>query len=311
MTLASVQQRLEALHQPSRIAAGSLIVSVLGDAVLPRGGGIWLGSLIGLVDVLGLNERLVRTSVSRLVKDEWLQTETVGRRSNYLLTPVGRRRFEEASAHIYAARAPQWDHRWRLVSVVGELDVRTRESLRRSMAWQGFGELSMGVFVHPSADLGAWMDSLQSDGLGSVLPVLMPLVASHAGLGHVGSNADMAQRAGDLNHLAQGYVAFLATYQPVLDEVQAMGRKRLEPATAFLARSLMIHDYRRLLLRDPELPAELLPTLWPGEQARALCRTLYQRLLPDSEAYLDQQLQLANGEVPSATHLLTQRFRPH
>ena len=311
MTLASVQQRLEALHQPSRIAAGSLIVSVLGDAVLPRGGGIWLGSLIGLMDVLGLNERRVRTSVFRLVKDEWLQTETVGRRSNYLLTPVGRRRFEEASAHIYAARAPQWDHRWRLVSVVGELDVRTRESLRRSMAWQGFGELSMGVFVHPSADLGACMDSLQSDGLGSVLPVLMPLVASHAGLGHVGSNADMAQRAGDLNHLAQGYVEFLETYQPVLTEVQAMGRKRLEPATAFLARSLMIHDYRRLLLRDPELPAELLPKLWPGEQARALCRTLYQRLLPDSEAYLDQHLQLANGEVPSATHLLTQRFRPN
>lgn len=311
MTLASVQRRLEALHQPSRIAAGSLIVSVLGDAVLPRGGGIWLGSLIGLMDVLGLNERLVRTSVFRLVKDEWLQTETVGRRSNYLLTPVGRRRFEEASAHIYAARAPQWDQRWRLVSVVGELDVRTRESLRRSMAWQGFGELSMGVFVHSSADLGAWMDSLQSDGLSSVLPALMPLVASHAGLGHVGSNADMAQRAWDLNHLAQGYVAFLATYQPVLDEVQAMGRRRLEPATAFLARSLMIHDYRRLLLRDPELPAELLPTLWPGEQARSLCRTLYQRLLPDSEAYLDQQLQLANGSVPSATHLLAQRFRPN
>lgn len=309
MTLASVQQRLEALHQPSRIAAGSLIVSVLGDAVLPRGGGLWLGSLIGLMEVLGLNERLVRTSVFRLVKDEWLQTEVVGRRSNYLLTPVGRRRFEEASAHIYAARAPQWDHRWRLVSVVGELDVRTREALRRSMAWQGFGELSMGVFVHPSADLGACMDSLQSDGLGSVLSKLMPLVASHAGLGHVGSNADMVLRAWDLNHLAQGYVEFLATYQPVLNEMQAMGRNSLNPATAFVARSLMIHDYRRLLLRDPELPAELLPPLWPGEQARALCRTLYQRLLPDSEAHLDQRLQLANGVVPTATHLLAQRFQ--
>jgi phenylacetic acid degradation operon negative regulatory protein len=91
--------------------------------------------------------------------------------------------------------------------------------------------------------------------------------------------------------------------------VQTMGRKSLCPATAFLARSLMIHDYRRLLLRDPELPAEPLPSLWPGEQARAVCRTLYQRLLPDSEAYLDQQLQLADGVAPSATHLLAQRFQ--
>jgi len=309
MTLASVQQRLEALHQQSRIAAGSLIVSVLGDAVLPRGGGIWLGSLIGLMAGLGLNERLVRTSVFRLVKEEWLQTEVAGRRSNYLLTPVGRRRFEEASAHIYAAHAPQWDQRWRLVSVVGDLDVRTREALRRSMAWQGFGELSMGVFVHPSADLAACMDSLQADGLSSVLTKLMPLVASHAGLGHVGTDTDMVQRAWDLNHLAQGYVEFLANYQPVLTEVQARGRQSLDRATAFLARSLMIHDYRRLLLRDPELPAELLPRLWPGEQARALCSALYQRLLPDSEAYLDQHLQLANGVVPSATQLLAQRFQ--
>jgi len=308
MTLASVHQRLEALHQQSRIAAGSLIVSVLGDAVLPRGGAIWLGSLIGLMEVLGLNERLVRTSVFRLVKDEWLQTETVGRRSNYLLTPVGRRRFEEASAHIYAARAPQWDHRWRLVSVVGELDVRTRDALRRSMAWQGFGELSMGVFVHPSADLGACMDSLQSDGLAAVLPKLLPLMADHAGLPQVGTNADMVQRAWDLNHLVQGYVEFLATYQPVLTELKADGRRRLHGETAFLARSLMIHDYRRLLLRDPELPAELLPRHWPGEQAHALCSALYRRLLSDSEAYLDQQLHLANGLVPPASAVLALRF---
>jgi phenylacetic acid degradation operon negative regulatory protein len=194
--------------------------------------------------------------------------------------------------------------------VVGELDVRTREAVRRSMAWQGFGELSIGVFVHPSADLGACMESLQSDGLRAVLPKLLPLMASHAGLGHVGTDADMVQRAWDLNHLAQGYVEFLATYQPVLKEVQAGGRKRLDGATAFLARSLMIHDYRRLLLRDPELPAELLPPLWPGEQARTLCRTLYQRLLPDSETYLDQHLQLANGVVPAATAVLAQRFVP-
>jgi hypothetical protein len=35
---------------------------------------------------------------------------------------------------------------------------------------------------------------------------------------------------------------------------------------------------------------------------------LYQRLPPDSEAYLDQQLQLANGQVPAATAVLAQRF---
>ena len=70
----------------------------------------------------------------------------------------------------------------------------------------------------------------------------------------------------------------------------------------------MIHDFRRLLLRDPELPAVLLPAKWPGQKARDLCRDLYQRLLPASEGYLDQHLQLASGVVPEASTLLAQRF---
>ena len=70
----------------------------------------------------------------------------------------------------------------------------------------------------------------------------------------------------------------------------------------------MIHDFRRLLLRDPELPAVLLPAKWPGQKARDLCRDLYQRLLPASEGYLDQHLQLADGEVPAASEQLGLRF---
>ena len=54
-----------------------------------------LGSLIGLLERLGVNERLVRTTVFRLAKDDWLLAETEGRRSNYVLSPIGRRRFDE------------------------------------------------------------------------------------------------------------------------------------------------------------------------------------------------------------------------
>ena len=308
MTLSTVQKRLECLHQQSRVAAGSLIVSVFGDAVLPRGGGLWLGSLIGLMEVLGINERLVRTSVFRLVKEEWLQTETLGRRANYQLTAVGRRRFEEASRHIYAAGAPAWDHRWRLVSTVGDLDARTREALRRSMAWQGFGELAAGLFVHPSADLDVCLEALQSDGLAAVLPRLMPLLAANPCSAASATDADVVREAWDMDLLAQGYTGFLEQYQPVLAELRGRRSSRLDGQSAFVARILMVHDFRRLLLRDPELPAVLLPAKWPGQKARDLCRDLYQRLLPASEGFLDQHLQLASGVVPAACTLLTQRF---
>jgi phenylacetic acid degradation operon negative regulatory protein len=40
------QKRLDDFRQQGRVQAGSLIISVFGDAVLPRGSRIWLGSLI-------------------------------------------------------------------------------------------------------------------------------------------------------------------------------------------------------------------------------------------------------------------------
>ncbi len=57
--LSPAQQRLDDFRQQDRVQAGSLIISIFGDAVLPRGSRIWLGSLIELLDPLGLNERLV------------------------------------------------------------------------------------------------------------------------------------------------------------------------------------------------------------------------------------------------------------
>jgi phenylacetic acid degradation operon negative regulatory protein len=47
--------------------ARSLLVTVFGDSVAPHGGRAWLGSLIGLLAPFGISERLVRTSVYRLV----------------------------------------------------------------------------------------------------------------------------------------------------------------------------------------------------------------------------------------------------
>ena len=90
-----IQDRLDAFRKQDRVQAGSLIISVFGDAVLPRGGRIWLGSLIRLLEPLGLNERLVRTSVFRLARDEWLVSEPCGRRTDYMLTPSGLQRIVE------------------------------------------------------------------------------------------------------------------------------------------------------------------------------------------------------------------------
>ena len=119
-----VRQRIEAFGEQSRLRAGSLVITVFGDAIVPRGGRLWVGSLIRLLAPLGINERLTRTTVFRLAKDEWLRIEAHGRRADYLLTPAGQRRFEEAARAIYAVQPRAWDGRWRLMLLVGDMPAR-------------------------------------------------------------------------------------------------------------------------------------------------------------------------------------------
>lgn len=304
----SIHKRIDEFRQQRRVQAGSLIISVFGDAILPRGGRAWLGSLIRLLEPLELNERLVRTSVFRLVKDEWLRTESHGRRSDYVLTTSGRRRFEEAARHIYASHAPLWDRRWRLLLVVGELGGKANEALRRALFWQGFGVLGNECFVHPSAELPSVMDALIAEGLGDSLGALLPLFAADARSALSASDADLVTRAWNLGSLAEAYAEFVQTYQTILADSQHDKLGEVSEQDAFLLRTLLIHDYRRLLLRDPELPEVLLPADWPGQQARLLCKELYKRLELLSNRHLDKLLCLADGSVPREDPLFAERF---
>jgi phenylacetic acid degradation operon negative regulatory protein len=267
---------------------------------------VWLGSLIQLLEPMQLNERLVRTSVFRLVKDGWLGAETVGRRANYALTPWGRRRFEEASSQIYAAQAPVWDKRWRMMLVVGELSTRQREQLRRTLFWKGFGLIGPNCFIHPGVQLGEVIDALSAEGLQALLPQLVPMMAEDFQSARAASDADLVTRAWDLSELGQSYADFVAMYSPILAHAQAVSVA--DDEQAFLLRMLLIHDYRRLLLRDPELPDALLPKDWSGRQARVLCKELYKQIEAASERYLDKTLQLADGPMLVRDSAMGERF---
>lgn len=54
----------------TRPRAPSLIVTVLGDSIAPRGGSFWIGSLIKVMAPFGINERLVRTATFRLTRED-------------------------------------------------------------------------------------------------------------------------------------------------------------------------------------------------------------------------------------------------
>ena len=55
-------------------------------------------------------------------------------------------------------------------------------------------------------------------------------------------------------------------------------KKLFDPESAFTARTLLIKDYRGILLHDPDRPEELIPVHGPGTRARKRCATIYHAL---------------------------------
>jgi len=75
-----------------------------------------------------------------------------------------------------------------------------------------------------------------------------------------------------------------------------------------VVRTLLMHGYRRALLRDPMLPDELLPANWPGTSARVLCRNLYRLVQAAAETHVMGMLETAEGPVPEAHPAYYTRF---
>lgn len=280
---------IDALIERLRPDAKSLIVSLYGDAIAPHGGGIWLGSLVDLVEPFGANDRVVRTSVFRLSKEGWLASTQVGRRSSYGLTDSGRRRFEAADRAIYASARKPWGGRWTIV-FTGLVEAEARDALRADLAWQGFGQLP-GVMVHPEPDEGALRQAL-ADAVLTDQAVVMQ--ASGEGWARPDALRALVARAWDLDTLAAVYAAFLADFRPFLT---ALAAAPASPRTAFRLRILLIHAWRRAILRDPLLPEELLPADWPGAAARLLVRNLYRAVAAAAEIHLARTMLTPDGPI--------------
>jgi len=283
-------------QRPQR--AGSLIITIFGDSIMPRGGAIALGGLIRLAVPFGLNERLVRTATARLAQEGWVEARRDGKLAEYRLSNSGRERFADATMRIYSGPSAHWTGRWTLV-VLPAMRAAERQRLRKELLWQGFGELSNGVFAHPEAEanevaLRTWAPPLPASTL-----VFDATLANRLAPGAlVGLGWDLAD-------LGRRYRRFVRRFERV---VEPLTRTPIEPEAAFVLRTLLIHEYRKLHLRDPLLPERLLPPDWPGTRAANLCREIYILIFAASESYLSTCASRLNGALPAPDRTIMQRF---
>lgn len=304
MTASSYQRWLAGALQGIPLRTNSLIITIFGDAIAPHGGALLLGSLIDLVAPLGINSRAVRTSVFRLMQEDWLRTTPIGRRSEYSLTASGRRRITHAYRRIYDTPHDAWNGQWQIVILPeGALTPDERETLRRDLLWDGYGALAPGVFAHPSANAARLRDILMQTASEDRVALLKATA-----LDGITTNPlrEVVEQCWHLDRLAEDYRRFIARFRPALAWLEQ--KKAGLPEQHFILRTLLIHEFRRVQLRDPQLPESLLADNWPGHEARILCRDLYQKTIPMSEQHLHSTLQTRDGHLPPADKSLFERF---
>ena len=142
----TVSRRREVSHTSAR----SLLMTLLGEYVLPRDRPVWTSTLVQALGTFGVEEKSARQALARTAAEGWLVSERVGRRVRWSLTAQGRKLLTEGAERIYAFGRELRDEQQRpaefLAQVGGGHDRHLleaisvgRHSLRRSkqVRWTG------------------------------------------------------------------------------------------------------------------------------------------------------------------------------
>src|SRR3954447_27002954 len=188
-------------------SARSLLLTVLGEFVLPDGRPVWTASVIDLLADLDVAEKAARQAIMRTADSGWIEADRVGRETRWSLTAAGTRLLREGTDRIYGFAADErpWDRRWLVMTVgVPENNRALRQRLRTRLGWTGLGSVNATTWVTPRVDREPEA-CLVLDELG-LLTGSWSFVAT---AGQLGDERSLARTAWDLDAIERRYEDFL------------------------------------------------------------------------------------------------------
>lgn len=252
----------EPLERERETRLGPLIMSVFGLYARSEDNWLSVAALVRLMADLGLDERAVRSAVSRLKRRGVLRAERHGRAAGYTIENATLEILAEGDSRIFERVRAGAEDGWLLVVFsVPESERDKRHELRATLTRLGFGTAAPGVWIAPGNLADETRRTLERRGLSGYVDIFG---GDHLAFGEPRSKV---RQWWDLDELTGLYADFLRQYRPVLDRVQTEGAKPLEAFQTYIP---MLTQWRRLPYRDPGLPLRLLPPGWSGESAGLL-----------------------------------------
>jgi phenylacetic acid degradation operon negative regulatory protein len=256
--------------------ARAALFDLYGDHLRERGGEAPISAVIRLLDALDIAAPAVRTAVSRMVRQGWLEPTRENGGPGYRLSRRAWRRLDEAAVRIFGRQdLSGWDGRWSVLLIERTNERSRRERLQRGLEYLGYRVLDGTAWVAPQGSVEAEA-LIAAEGLS--------YDEFHAEF--AGDSRALVDRLYGLDSLAAAYDAWLTTAHQLVAQAEGDGDDR----AAFATRSQLLHEWRKFLFRDPGLPPALVPPDWPGLEARRYFDAQAERLLPGARAFVDDCL---------------------
>jgi phenylacetic acid degradation operon negative regulatory protein len=263
----ALEPLITALHTEDRLRVWSLVVTVFGDAVQHRGGRIATLRLQHLLERVGVEAGALRTALSRLTSDGWVVRDREGRNSFYRLSVDAQAEISTASVDIYAAPSSGKVSEWVMASGATAPHKGT--------------EVAANLWLIPAYLAVDMPDHICLTGALASFP--------EGFAKHVLSNAHQS--------------ALIALH----NDIAALKGADLTPLDAMAARMLLIHRWRRIVLRFPDVPPELIPAGFALPNPREMVANTYGALVETSEAWLDSSMH-GLAPMPACNGALAHRF---
>jgi phenylacetic acid degradation operon negative regulatory protein len=238
------------LSDPGNQRVWSIIVSLFGDMAQDPDDRISGGALTRIIGPMGIKPEAIRVALHRLRKDGWIESTRNGRTSVHLLTDFGRSQSVAVTPRIYS-RTPDLPSSWHLLIAEEGTGQRLLDEVLLTRDYVSIGRhsaLGSGPVPRDCDDLLAITvaDAKVPDWLRNRI-----------------FNADLVSAC-----------ASLLEDLKALPDVPA----GLTPDQTATLRTLVVHRWRRVVLRHPELPEGFHPTSWPGAECRTRVFALLDQL---------------------------------
>lgn len=259
MPTADFDQLVNELLDGTQPRVWSLLVTIFGDLLRSPETRLSGACVNALTSAIGIKPEATRVALHRLRKEGWIDSHRTGRQSHYGLTKRGRAETDAARDRVYATAAPQ-------TCPVLILDDPSSPLEAEARVWSSVSVqigLHAVVTTHPTPSKSDWSIPVPLD-----QPV--PRWVSDRLCPPEVQNASQA----------------LALRLSRVAEFQTLDRLPLLLRVAL--RELVLHEWRRLVLRVPEFPDALFSENWHGAECRALFSDLLNRLPKPDLAALEQ-----------------------